>query len=154
MGFVADRGERVVVLYIPVQDPLTGKQVAEVRLKAFTAEMAERWEDGYIHGPRKLMEELTGLPRETLGKITYPDWDRVQTEFLLHIPQFIKEMILEGRIPEPRTPMAQDQPPPMPAVDGPRGPVQPSEYFEPDDGGGDEQHPFGVDMSEPRRGRN
>lgn len=78
---------------------LTNQAISSVDLKPITWEFNERFENGWMTGPKQMLAELSGLNEADIGLITFPDADRVMQEFMLHLPDSIRAAIVNGSIP-------------------------------------------------------
>ncbi len=101
-----------------------GYRIDRIDLKPVTWDHLDRWESGQFSGPLQLLAELCGRSDIELKFLTYPDVDRVMQEYMLHLPQTIRDAIAGGKIPTyrgpPPEPEGMERTPDLPHNDGDR----------------------------------
>lgn len=90
-------GGRTVELLIPFE--WQGRKIEEISFAPVRYDHSMRWSKGEYKSLNGLMAELAGMSEETLRQIRHPDFDRVMTEFMIHLPEDIRAWTSRGEVP-------------------------------------------------------
>lgn len=110
-------GTRTIELFNPVNG------MDRITFKPVTLDLSLRWQAGEMGGPLALMAELTDMQEAILGMLTYPDADRVMSEFMYHLPDVMRQSVAQAPArpiraePAPQ-PGDAPEPHPFPGGDG------------------------------------
>lgn len=116
------KGGRRVELFMPIEDPLSGKAIEAIEFAPFRLQHTRGWERGAYATPYAFAAALAGVEEHVLDLLIYPDVERVLDVFLQHCPKHIREALGtwtgEEAVRQPEMPEAA----PGPTV-GPGGPI-------------------------------